>query len=248
MTRQIQPEVDRRAAARRPWSSVLLIPLLSAATLAVPCGPAGAAICANRITTANAVAPPGSRVVVPVAIAAVTDVAGINIRLVYDSSVLTSPKVERGWLLAGQHLLFSHSPEPGRLCAAAYSYDASPLLAREGTVLRLCFEVSPSAPEGSYPLSFATDGNLPSSGMTDLAGAGVGHMQIAGAVVVDASARPGFPYDIDRNGMVDGADLMLFRADWAESLTDSPCDFDVTGRVDEMDLLMFTVWWLYDYR
>jgi len=212
--------------------------------------PAAMAGATGNISVLNAVTPPGTTVLVPVTVSAATDVAGVNVRVEYDPAIFSSPSIVRGSLLEGKHLVFSDSPEAGRLCALAYSYDTSSFTAQTGTVFSLSLAVNSSAPDGVYPVSFSTDtsGFFPSSGLTDLAGTRLEHTQTGGTITVDVSAPPTVPYDIDRNRIVDGSDLLLFFSDWMHSPGADRSNFDQTGNVNAWDLFLFSQWWLYDYR
>jgi hypothetical protein len=55
-------------------------------------------------------------------------------------------------------------------------------------------------------------------------------------------------YDINKDGVVDAADLALFCSDWIYSSTDGRCNFDLEGEVDKQDLMLFSRWWMYDNR
>jgi Cohesin domain len=245
-----QPHTDNfEKAIFFSLSAIFLAAFMFASTHAANADNAnGSQSAANNITVADAVTPPGYSVVIPITVAAATDIAGVNIRVEYDPNIFSAPIIDRGSLLEGKHLLFSDSPQPGRLCAAAYSFDASPFTTLNGTVFTLSLYVVPTAPDGDYTVSFSTGGNLPSSGLCDLAGNRLEHTQTGGTITVDASAIPGMPYDIDRNGIVDETDLMLFCRDWIHSPTSTRCDFDKKGSVNELDLFMFSAWWSYNYQ
>ncbi len=232
------------------WVLALLMVLLPAVGVQAAGSLASSQGGSNGIIVSNAVTPPGSTVLVPVTLSAATDIAGVNIRVEYDPRAFSSPSVVRGSLLENTHLLFWDSPEAGRLCALAYSYDASPFTALTGTAFSLSLAVDNSVPDGDYLVSFVTDesGVFPSSGLTDLAGSRLPHTQTGGTITVDSSAQTEVPYDIDRNGIVDAADLLLFCSDWIHSPGAARSNFDQTGEVDKQDLFLFSEWWLYDYR
>lgn len=234
--------------------------------------PATMAEATGNIAISTTITPPGTTVLLPVILSSATDIAGVNIRIEYDPSVFSSPGVVRGSLLEdshlifsnasgivpplpqksfeGNHLIFSNSPGTARLCALAYSYDASPFTSQTGTVFSLSFMVSASAPDGVYAISFSTDssGYFPSSGLSDLAGNRLEHTQTAGSITVDSSAPPQMPYDINRDGMVDAADLLLFYSDWLTAPNAERSNFDQSGMINHQDLFLFSRWWMYDYR
>lgn len=202
----------------------------------------------NMIAIKKAVTSPGSTVEIPVTLSAATDIAGVNIRIEYDPVVFSSPGIVRGSLMENQHLLFSENPVAGRFCALAYSYDSSSFTAQNGTVFSLSFEVSSEAPTGEYPVTFSIDnsGVHPSSGLTDLAGSRMDHMQSPGTISVEEGEE--LMYDINKDDVVDAADLALFCSDWIHSSTDGRCNFDFEGEVDKHDLMLFSTWWMYDNR
>jgi len=201
----------------------------------------------GSVFVSNAITPPGETVSVPVDISAATDIAGVNVRLQYDPDVFSSPSVTRGSLLEDSHLMSSYSPEAGRLCVLAYSFDATPFTDLTGPVFSLNFEVDNSAPDGVYPISFLIDesGVFPSSGLSDLSGHSLEHTQQGGTITIESATQTTVPYDIDANLIVDVRDLLLFCSDWVHSPTAARSNFDRQGEVDDRDLFLFSAWWFH---
>jgi len=200
--------------------------------------------CAS-VTLGTATTRPNGVALLPVEISAATDLAGVNLRLVYDPDVFPSPSVLRdGSLLEPSHLLFSHSPEAGSFNVVAYTpLGTPPFSARAGTVFTLALPIAPSAPDGDYPVEFSTSGAalLASSGLSDRSGISISHTALAGSVVV----RSATSCDLTGDGQVTCEDLLLLMKDWHQSSAVPLLPADINGdtRVDEKDLMILSKEW-----
>jgi len=187
---------------------------------------------------------PGGTVDIAVNVDATVDLGGVNLRLECDPSVFVSGDVSPGPLLGAQHILASHSPEAGNFNVAAYAPVGAPsFTGQAGTVFTISLKVSPSAATGEYPISFSAAGTplLASCGLSDVSGTSIAHAAGPGSVTVFKSLVA----DINTDGNVTGADLMIIIRDWHESSSDPAPDGDITGddTVNEDDVMTFLKDW-----
>jgi len=187
---------------------------------------------------------PGGTVDIAVAVDAAIDLGGVNLRLEYDPAVFVSGDVSPGELLGAQHILTSHSPAAGKFNVAAYAPVGAPsFTGQAGTVFTISLKVSPSAATGEYPISFSAAGTplLGSSGLSDMSGTSIAHADDPGSVTVFKALVA----DINTDGDVTGADLMIIIRDWHEFSTDPSPEGDITGddTVNEDDVMTFLKDW-----
>jgi len=187
---------------------------------------------------------PGGTVDIAVAIEAAVDLGGLNLRLEYDPGVFPSATVSPGPLLDVSHVLRSYSPAAGKFNVAAYAPVGAPSFAgHAGTVLSISLEVSPSAATGEYPITFSAAGTplLASCGLSDMSGTGMATVTDPGSVTVFKALVA----DINTDGNVTGADLMIIIRDWHKDSPDPHPDGDITGddTVNEDDVMTFLKDW-----
>jgi hypothetical protein len=198
----------------------------------------------DSVSVGYAPARPGAAVEIAVAVNAGVDLGGVNLRLEYDPDVFVSAGVSPGPLLGVSHVLASHSPEPGRLNVVAYAPSGAPPFAGQaGTVFSITLQVSPSATPGMYPISFFTGGGplLASSGLSDMNGTGIAHGSEPGTVDV----RSALVCDIDSDGAVSEADLIILLQEWHEvsSVPLPKADINLDTTVNEEDMIIFQKDW-----
>jgi len=196
------------------------------------------------VSVGHVAARPGGTVNIAVAVDAVLDPGGVNLRLEYDPAVFPSADVSPGPMLDSSHVLRSHSPAAGKFNLAAYAPVGAPSFAGQaGTVLTISLEVSPSAATGEYPISFSAAGTplLASCGLSDMNGTGMALVAEPGSVTVFEALVA----DINTDGNVTGADLMIIIRDWHEFSTDPSPEGDITGddTVNGDDVMTFLKDW-----
>lgn len=217
----------------------LTIPL--AVTALLSAGPCWAA----QVLLGSGAGAPGGSVEIAVSAAADMDLAGINIRIEYDPAVFTSPAVIRdGTLLHTAHLMDSHSPQAGRFNVVAYAPAGAPsFAARSGKAFSVVLQIRPDAPKGAYPITFTTAGPafLASSGLSDMGGNRIAHLQSSGQAVVLSP----MPEDLNGDGKCDQDDLLILIRDWHETGDGSsiPGDINQDSLVDEKDLMILRASW-----
>jgi hypothetical protein len=196
------------------------------------------------VSVGYAPARPGDTVEIAVTVTAWVDLGGVNLRLEYDPAVFVSAGVSPGPLLGVSHFLASHSPEAGRLNVVAYApAGAPPFGGQAGTVFTISLQVSPSAAPGMYPISFSTAGTplLASSGLSDMNGTGIAHGSEPGTVDIRSLQA----CDVDCDGAVSKADLIILLQEWHEVST-APfpkADINLDATVDEEDMIIFQADW-----
>ncbi len=210
-------------------------------TVVLSAGSANAAM----ISLGSAVGKPGDSVTLTVDVSADTDLAGVNIRISYDTNIFTSPSILRnGDILEATHVLDFHSPETGRLDVVAYAPAGTPVFkARTGQAFSIVLQIQPTASTGVYPLSFSQAGPvfLASSGLSDAGGVSLVHQQNAGTITV----VPNIPADINGDGICTEADLFIMVRDWHEISGQGFLDADINQdqAVNRNDLLLFQNSW-----
>ncbi|MFP4581365.1 MAG: cohesin domain-containing protein [Candidatus Sumerlaeia bacterium] len=136
----------------------------------------------------------GGEVLVPVSIDSDQSLAGINVRLEYDSSILEAPSAVRGSLLQSDHALEYYSPEAGKLNIVAYgSSTVAPFASTSGVIFNLVFNVKEGAAIGSVAdIAFAAEitgtPSVPGSGLSDATGVSISHPITEGSVTVSDTA------------------------------------------------------------
>lgn len=192
-----------------------------------------------------ACARPGGSVEIAVNVSAETDLGGVNVRLEYDPVVFSSAIVSgAGTLLGAGHSMQFSSPAPGRLNAVAWAPSgAGPFNARAGVVFTVVLQVDPAAVPGSYPLDFTGAGPviLASSGLADMNGNSIPHTVEPGSVDV----RSAMVCDVNSDGEVDGADLLMLiqQWHWKSARPLPPADINLDTVVDEEDMMIFQQDW-----
>jgi TolB protein len=93
---------------------------------------------------------PGNPVTVPITLDDATDVAGVQLDLVYDPAILTNAAAQKGALIAGDPNwdLAYNVITPGRIRVMAWNKNSQPLGPGGGTIAECTFTVSPSATRG----------------------------------------------------------------------------------------------------
>jgi hypothetical protein len=136
---------------------------------------------------------PGEMTQLPVTLVADRDIAGLNIRIHYDASLLETPGAVPGPLLRSDHRVDCYSPQEGLFNCVVYSTNAETRFwARNGVALNLTFHVKDSATLGLIaPVLFtapSTD-TLPTapSGLSDPFGISIPHSRAGGWVSVGVS-------------------------------------------------------------
>lgn len=152
------------------------------------------AFAASSITVGSVTGGPGGTVVVPVQLNSDQALAGVNVRLDYDETILEEPSAVRGSLLAASHAMDYYSPQAGKLNVVAYgSSGATAFGANSGVIFNLRFKVKDGASLGAVAnINFAAEiagpPTLPGSGVATAAGASVAHTPAPGSVTVSGSA------------------------------------------------------------
>jgi len=196
------------------------------------------------VSVGDAAIRPGGTVDIAVAVDAGVDLGGVNLRVEYDPGVFPSASVSPGPLLDTSHILKSYSPAAGKFNVAAYAPVGAPsFTGQAGAVFTISLEVSPSAATGEYPISFSTVGTplLASCGLSDMSGTGMALVTDPGSVTVFKALVA----DINTDGEVTGADLMIIIRDWHEFSADPSPEGDITGddTVDQDDVMTFLKDW-----
>jgi hypothetical protein len=187
---------------------------------------------------------PGGTVDIAVSVDAGVDLGGVNLRIEYDPATFVSGDVSPGPLLDSSHVVKSHSPAAGKFNVAAYAPVGAPsFTGQTGTAFTISLQVSPSAATGEYPISFSAAGTplLGPSGLSDMSGTSIAHAADPGSVTVFEALVA----DINADGNVTGADLIIILRDWHESSADPSPEGDITGddTVNEDDVMTFLNDW-----
>jgi len=196
------------------------------------------------VSVGHVAARPGGTVNIAVTADAGVDLGGVNLRFETDPGLFVSADVSRGPLLTASHSLAHYMPAPGRLNVAAYAPPGVPsFTGQAGTLFTVSLRVSPSAATGEYPIAFSTTGTptLASSGLSDMTGTSIAHTTEPGSVTVFKALVA----DVNTDGEVTGADLIIIIRDWHESSSAPAPEGDITGddTVNEDDVMTFLKDW-----
>ncbi len=196
---------------------------------------------AKTLTIGDATAVAGSGFQLPVSLTGAQDETAFGFTFQYDPSRLEYMSVSAVQRLTeAWNQLQASEDVPGTVHVEAAA-GAAAAINQDGVLLDLVFSARAGAAAGDTQVEPRAESFT--GGLTDAtAVAGMVHVVAPSPTPTPtATPLPTSSFDLNHDGRVDAADLLLLTAAFGE--TGGPADFNFDGRVDDLDVLMFSLHW-----